>query len=446
MAPGSKLDGLKDAKARASPPPEQAALATLHNIGASASEIPSSFRYHDLDALLLSPQPERNKGQVLFLQGFLPQDWVTAIGSKYDIKPDFFKRHLDFSSQSDHRNAFSLPSLPSTRDNHFELNINTIFCHSTTLAGDESGNSTQKCRMKQEEQLSTYRRQLRAHARGGDSLILLSLHKLTKQAAHDPLLALAPIFTHSAASEVQFLNLLEICIDEEVPQLEPERPHHASLENIQHFNHLLSRHAKQIRQCLRSVQLLCPGDQNSFPNSGAGPSQRRRSHRDELSRERTQVGSSDLNMDQDYESATCQTAIYRTATTTGVSLLNDYEDLLARCSELSARCTSAMDVTMNKALILESQKAIEQSERLKKLSLLATFFIPLSFTSSLFGMNFKVFGQGDLNIWLYAAVALPITIIPFLFYACDVRQMGQSILEWGDRRVHRGRKSPEMLE
>ncbi|KAL8676316.1 MAG: hypothetical protein Q9224_007297, partial [Gallowayella concinna] len=355
-----------DAKARASPPPEQAALATLHNIGASASEIPSSFRYHDLDALLLSPQPERNKGQVLFLQGFLPQDWVTAIGSKYDIKPDFFKRHLDFSSQSDHRNAFSLPSLPSTRDNHFELNINTIFCHSTTLAGDESGNSTQKCRMKQEEQLSTYRRQLRAHARGGDSLVrgystldsqysvleqrisicetkngdgwlliiwsdvgqdlavspagpwtsrlgpqtstfpiiqhfpgltqrpsakvenncvkhvqhdangdtispmpqraktpqsttllpldyqtLLSLHKLTKQAAHDPLLALAPIFTHSAASDVQFLNLLEICIDEEVPQLEPERPRHASLENIQHFNHLLSRHAKQIRQCLR---------------------------------------------------------------------------------------------------------------------------------------------------------------------------------------------------
>ncbi|KAL8675631.1 MAG: hypothetical protein Q9224_007455, partial [Gallowayella concinna] len=158
------------------------------------------------------------------------------------------------------------------------------------------------------------------------------------------------------------------------------------------------------------------------------------------------VGSSDPTIEPDYESATCQAAVYRTATATGVSLLEDYEDLLARCSELSARCTTALDVTMNKALILESQKAIEQSERLKKLSLLATFFIPLSFTSSLFGMNFKVFGQGDLSIWLYAAVALPITIIPFLFYACDVRHMGQSILKWANRRVHSAEKSTEMLE
>ncbi|KAL8724233.1 MAG: hypothetical protein Q9166_008064 [cf. Caloplaca sp. 2 TL-2023] len=160
---------LQDEKSRAPPPAQTVTLATLHNVG--TTEKPSCFGYHDLDALLLLPQPERNKGQVLFLQGFLPQNWVAAIGSKYDVEPDFFKRHLNFASKSDHRQAFSLPSLPSTRNNIFELNINTILYQNTGSSSGKSGTGLQRCRIKQEEQLSTYRRQLRTHARGGDSLV-----------------------------------------------------------------------------------------------------------------------------------------------------------------------------------------------------------------------------------------------------------------------------------
>lgn len=273
---------------------------------------------------------------------------------------------------------------------------------------------------------------------------LLSLQNLTKQAAHDPLLALIPIFKHSACSEVQFLNLLESCIDAEVPHLEPERIHHASLENMQYFAHLLRGHATQIRQCVRSVQILSPGHWGGFQSSSSRYSQRGSVDKDDRHSEGTWDSSRGAGSDERHEVAAWEIALNRHAESPAVSLLEDYEDLLARCSDLSARCTSAMEVTMNKALVLESQKAIEQSERLKKLSLLATFFIPLSFTSSLFGMNFQVFGQGELSVWLYAAVALPVTVVPFLFYVCDITQMGQSTWRWAMGRLQRAERSPEL--
>ncbi|KAL8724232.1 MAG: hypothetical protein Q9166_008063 [cf. Caloplaca sp. 2 TL-2023] len=259
-----------------------------------------------------------------------------------------------------------------------------------------------------------------------------------------------PLFTHSACSEVQFLNLMESRIDEELPHLEPERYHHASLENIQYFTHILRRHAKQVRQCMQSLQLLSSGGWNGFQSyPRARYSHWSRNDSDDLSKARTQLGSnqrSSHDIDQDNDFANWQLAGNRNAATPATSLMEDYEYLLARCSELSMRCTSAMDITMNKALVLESQKAIEQSERLKKLSLLATFFIPLSFTSSLFGMNFRVFGQGDLSVWLYVAVAVPVTIVPFMFYICDVRRLGLGLLCWGKQRLHMASKSSDIVE
>ena len=47
----------------------------------------------------------------------------------------------------------------------------------------------------------------------------------------------------------------------------------------------------------------------------------------------------------------------------------------------------------------QPQAQPEQSERVKKLTLMATYFIPLTFTSSLFGMNFDVLGQSDVPVW-----------------------------------------------
>lgn len=74
-----------------------------------------------------------------------------------------------------------------------------------------------------------------------------------------------------------------------------------------------------------------------------------------------------------------------------------------------------MNIMMKRSVVLESRKAIEQTDRVKKLTLPTTFLIPLSFTASSFGMNFEVFGQGRLGIWIFPTVAVPIMMLSYAF-------------------------------
>lgn len=62
----------------------------------------------------------------------------------------------------------------------------------------------------------------------------------------------------------------------------------------------------------------------------------------------------------------------------------------------------------NRAMLKEARKSVDQAETVTKLTYLAFFFLPLSFTASLFGMNFKQFGTGSLNIWVMFVVLVPI--------------------------------------
>lgn len=82
-------------------------------------------------------------------------------------------------------------------------------------------------------------------------------------------------------------------------------------------------------------------------------------------------------------------------------------------------CTQGITLAMNKATIEESRKAIEQSERVKKLTLLATLFIPLSFSSSLFGMNIDLLGQNAVAFWWFFVLCVPITLFAYIFYLWD---------------------------
>ncbi|KAL8951207.1 MAG: hypothetical protein Q9222_002810 [Ikaeria aurantiellina] len=161
---------LQDTKYCNRKPEDTSPVATLYN-SISASEEPAQFRYGDLDELLEHPRPEKNHGQILFLQGFLPQDWISAIGSKYNVDPQFLRRHLDFSLRPDHRDAFSTPTLPSTAKNIFELSIISILYQHTTSCDNGRGPHLQQVRSVQEEQMTTYSRQLRFRAQAGDSIV-----------------------------------------------------------------------------------------------------------------------------------------------------------------------------------------------------------------------------------------------------------------------------------
>ncbi|KAK4443192.1 hypothetical protein QBC34DRAFT_213421 [Podospora aff. communis PSN243] len=217
---------------------------------------------------------------------------------------------------------------------------------------------------------------------------LLSSLDLSEKAKSDPLHALVPIFAHSAFSEVAFLNLVHEQIDKMTEPVGLGVFHAETFELLQQFEVVLERHATQIRECIRSIHAL----------------------RDRWSQSR---------MDNMSSSKSPGPASHHTSFSVA-GILQDHENLLERCLYLLSRVHSAKNTEMNRAMLLESKRAIEQSERMKKLTLLATYFIPLTFTASLFGMNFDVLGQSELPVWWYLVFAAPFTILTHVFHTWDV--------------------------
>lgn len=242
---------------------------------------------------------------------------------------------------------------------------------------------------------------------------LVALVDLARRAPQDPLSMCIPLFAHAAFSEVQFLNLMESKIQIQMNAIVDGVPADA-LGTFQYFFSILNRHAQQLKDSTRALCKLAERSSqglngvkadNAIPKSTMLPSlgSRRQSLETETVRN---LGSSSFD---------------GAFTTKG--LLEDYEQLHVHCINLSKMCTRGINLAMNKATIEESHKAIEQSARLKKLTLLATLFIPLNFCSSLFGMNIDVLGQNKVRFWWFFVLCVPVTLFAYIFYLWDFRAL-----------------------
>ncbi|KAB8257971.1 hypothetical protein BDV32DRAFT_151784 [Aspergillus pseudonomiae] len=447
--------------------------------------------------------PAEGSGQIVFLRGFLSPLWVSIIGSKYNIDPEFFRRHMDFLSASIDRHSYSSPSLASSSNNIFRL------CVSTILHRDDfGGQDIQSQRSYQSTELVAYKKQLGStRVCCGDSLVreystvcsrfsvieqwislcimktdtgwtaiawmdqgrpleksppgpwtghieskatslpvlqhhpkmafrkttnrldpdanasaqvqqstfvlplqydsLIALVNLTRRASQDPLSMCIPLFAHAAFSEVQFLNLMESKIQTKIDTIVQEVPADA-LGTLQYFSNILDRHAQQLKDSIRALCRLAErGGQgmngvkveSQIPQSAVQLGLHRQISETEMIRNIGSYGSD--------------------SAFTPESIVEDYEQLHVRCIDLSKMCTRGITLAMNKATIEESRKAIEQSARLKKLTLLATLFIPLNFSSSLFGMNVDLLGQNAVEFWWFFVLCVPITLFAYIFYLWD---------------------------
>ena len=229
-----------------------------------------------------------------------------------------------------------------------------------------------------------------------------------KTAITDAFYALSNIFRHVAYSEVQVLNVLDAQIIQEMGVLTAEHRRSHSLENLQYFTLFLDRHVRQIEDALATVKSR--GHGRDWPIE----------HR---------------------------TGKRRKAVAAAEKLQADFEGLLSRALDLRRRCTEGMSVMMNRAVIAESRKAIEQAERVKRLTLLATIFIPLSFVSSIFGMNFREFGQGRLSVWWFVAISAPVLGLAYTAYIWDekLEEPWRKFVEFGSRLTRKLRRRPDQV-
>lgn len=116
------------------------------------------------------------------------------------------------------------------------------------------------------------------------------------------------------------------------------------------------------------------------------------------------------------------TPYWEKANRAAVQLELRYKRLLERCERLQDNCANSMTILMNQQAQQQNERAMEQTKQLNKLSILAYFYIPITFTTSFFGMNFKELGN-SLSIWIFFLMAFILVIISVLAWIIDFQSL-----------------------
>ena len=196
--------------------------------------------------------------------------------------------------------------------------------------------------------------------------------------AADSFYAVSGIFALAAASENQILNLVERKISKEVDPLTMSLNSDLNLSNLLYNKQVLERHIEYLRENLDTL------------NERAV---------------RTWPKSSNAESDVDIEEHRQQVA--RT-------LRRDFTHLIDKAQSLLSSCETAMQIVTQEMSVRESAEQILEAKNVTRLTQLAFYFIPLSFIASIYGMNFKQLGQGNLSIWVFFVTAIPMIIISAL--------------------------------
>jgi Mg2+ and Co2+ transporter CorA len=193
--------------------------------------------------------------------------------------------------------------------------------------------------------------------------------------SRDAFYNLSELFSFTASSHIEFLNLIDVKLDKYSSQ--PKALEFQSLPHLKYVKDILYRHIQKTKRVLESIKNA---------RHPAWP------------KDETESGS-------------------RKAKISAERLEQDFKHLLERAEALHTRTTEAITVLMSSISISESQRAINQAYRVEKLTFLAFIFVPLSFTTAFFSMNVAQFQQEKLSIiWWVVMTVLVMGISISLFY------------------------------
>lgn len=439
-----------------------------------------------------SSSEANSETSLLFLRGRLSAEWIAHIGSWYHVDPEFWQRHMNFRSAFRQPDYFQLPSLPSSSSNIIHLRLVTVGSWETGGKYlDQAG--LDELRAEGARAMDEYHRHLRAGTfiKDGSSVVRrFSVHtdkyfsieqdvsicaskigrgwaviiwldvgedlnegptgpwlylgarrntkttrlyptiqhqpriallsqkvadnssdqfdpsaQFAQSAARlhldygrslnrdlmcrDPFYAVTELFTFAAFAESQFLNMIEANLSAET-SWRNSTDDNFSLSNLLHSKNLLDDHSQRLRANIITIR-----------------------ERGGLKWPKAQ-----------------EADLREKADVTVRQLLQDFEFLLERARELSAHCERGMNIVMNNSMIAESKRAISQARVVAKLTRLAFFFIPLSFTTSFLGMNVSQFGTGKLNIWVWFVLSIPVFTASVIFLVFDISGLARRYLRF----------------
>ncbi|KAJ4402237.1 hypothetical protein N0V85_005347 [Neurospora sp. IMI 360204] len=195
--------------------------------------------------------------------------------------------------------------------------------------------------------------------------------------SQDAFYCLTEIFNFAASSQMEFLNLIDLKLDL-YTSLPPEEDFKV-LPNLKYSKKILYRYIQKTERVLESIRNA-------------------------------------TNKESRWPRPTDQT---EKARVTAQNIEHDFEHLLKRAQTLHSRTTDAITVLLSSISISESQRAIQQAEDMAKLTFLAFLFVPLSFATSFFGMNFKELEGDKLSVWWWgvgSGVSLVTAILAYCLF------------------------------
>ncbi|RAK74454.1 uncharacterized protein BO72DRAFT_488208 [Aspergillus fijiensis CBS 313.89] len=194
----------------------------------------------------------------------------------------------------------------------------------------------------------------------------------------DPVLALEELLAFQSVAAMQYLNMLRKDITQAMHRNQTIDVASLNMEDISNFEYtkaILVRWAAHFRTLCQALGPDCPGSPLAPRSHGMSPSRERM-----------------LTLKR-----------------------RDLDFLAAEAQVLIELCDSGKATIMGNFSIAESRRMAEESRlvgQLNKLTNRLTFiFLPTSFVTSVFGMNFKQFGQGPLDIWIWVAVTVPLLAV-----------------------------------
>ncbi|KAF2181562.1 hypothetical protein K469DRAFT_260224 [Zopfia rhizophila CBS 207.26] len=108
--------------------------------------------------------PDSQTSHLIILRGWQPREWIRTLGAHCKIDPEFFRRHLEFIDSSSY---FDLPALPSSSRNLWRLRVTTICTKQSPLNVDE----VRKQRDGDMDGVQNYMNTMRANERIGSSIV-----------------------------------------------------------------------------------------------------------------------------------------------------------------------------------------------------------------------------------------------------------------------------------
>lgn len=201
-----------------------------------------------------------------------------------------------------------------------------------------------------------------------------------RKAAIDPLYALKELFDFQAMAAQQYMNLLEKLITEKHEPAGVPGGGQTKLEEILNLNYAQTTITRYAAHYKEIMSFLDKNENPLWAAAGLAHAQPRSEIADVLHR--------------------------------------DFEYLWERAQAMIERCKEGGSAIMINKSLAEAKQSSDESKlvvQLTKATNRLTFvFLPLSFLTSFFGMNFRELGSGTLSLRLWLCVALPLLFISIL--------------------------------